>query len=84
MGFCDSSMFCRALLCVHSSLAIILMEKIELLALLYLSSWCLLIVVWLFLAVQRVSLQFAIVVFPIHTNLLLLSKTIRPYFCLDS
>ena len=63
--------FC-ALLCVHSSFAIILMEKRELVALLYVSSWCLLIVVWLFLAVRRVCLQFVIVVFPDHTHLLFL------------
>ena len=29
MGFCDCSMFCCALLCVHSSFAIILMGKRE-------------------------------------------------------
>ena len=32
-----------------------------------LSSWCLVIVVWLFLTMPRVCLQFVIVVFPIHT-----------------
>ena len=57
-------MFCCALLCVHSSFAIILKGKRELVALLSLSSWCLVIVVWLFLAVPRVCLQFVIVVFP--------------------
>ena len=39
-------------------------------ALLCLSSWCLVIVVWLFLAVPQVCLQFVIVVFPDHTHLL--------------
>ena len=39
MGFCNYSMFCYALLYVHSTFAIILMEKIELVALLSLSSW---------------------------------------------
>ena len=34
MGFCDRSMFCSALLCVHSSFAIISMGKRELVALL--------------------------------------------------
>ena len=34
-------MFCCALLCVHSSFAIISMGKTELVALLCLSSWCL-------------------------------------------
>ena len=42
-------MFCCALLCVHSSFAIISMGKRELVALLCLSSWCLVIVLWLFL-----------------------------------
>ena len=41
-------------------------------ALLSLSSWCLVIVVWHFLAVQWVCLQFVIVVFPDHTHLLFL------------
>ena len=44
-------MFCCALLCVHSSFAIILIGKRELGALLRLSSWCLVIVVWLSFAV---------------------------------
>ena len=60
-------MFCCTLLYVHSCLAIILMGKRELDALLSLSSWCLLIVVWLFLMVPWVCLQFVIVVFPDHT-----------------
>ena len=68
MGFCNISMFRCALLYVHSSFAIILMEKKELVALLSLSSWRLVIVVWLFLAVPRVCLQFVIVVFPDHTH----------------
>ena len=41
-------------------------------ALLSLSSWCLVIIVWLFLALQWVGLQFVIVVFPDHTHLLFL------------
>ena len=45
-GTCNCSMFCCALLYVHSSFAIILMGKRELVALLGLYS----IVVWLFLA----------------------------------
>ena len=72
MGFCNCSMFCTALLYVHSSFAIILMEKRELVALLSLSSWCLVIVVWLFRAVPWVCLQFVIVVYPDHTHLLFL------------
>ena len=56
-------MFCCTLLYVHSSFAIILMGKRELVALLSLSSWCLLMVVWLFLPVPWVCLRFVIVVF---------------------
>ena len=44
-------MFCCMLLYVHSSIAIILMGKRELVALLNLSSWCLVMVERLFLAV---------------------------------
>ena len=51
----------------NTSFAIILMRKRELVALLCLSSWCPVIVVGLFLAVQQVCLQFVIVVFPDHT-----------------
>ena len=65
-------MFCCTLLYVHSSIVIILMEKRELIALLHLSSLCLVMVERLFLAVPRGSLQFVIVVFPDHTHLLLL------------
>ena len=61
------SMFCCMLLYVPSSFAIILMGKRELVAFLSLSSWCLLIVVWLFLVVPWVCLQFVIVVYPDHT-----------------
>ena len=49
-----------------------MMEKRELDALLSLSSWCLVIVVWLFLSVPWVCLQFVIVIFPNHTHLLFL------------
>ena len=44
----------------------------ELIALLNLSSWCLVMVEPLFLAVPRGCLQFVIVVFPDHTHLLFL------------
>ena len=70
MGFYNCSMFCCALLYASSSFAIILMGKRDLVALLSLSSWCLVIVVWLFLLVPWVCLQFVIVVFPDHTHLL--------------
>ena len=65
-------MFCCTLLYVHSSIVIILMGKRELVALLNLSSWCLVMVQWLFLAVRRSVLRVVIVVFPNHTYLLFL------------
>ena len=65
-------MFCCTLLYVHSSIAIILMGKRELIAWLGLSSWCPVMVERLFLAVPRGCLQFVIVVFPDHTHLLFL------------
>ena len=43
------------------------MVKRELVALLSLSSGCLVMVVWLFLALPRVCLRFVIVEFPDHT-----------------
>ena len=74
VGVCNCSTFCCTLLYLHSSIAIILMEKRELIALLNLSSWCLVMVERLFLAVPRGCLQFVIVVFPDHTHLLFLLK----------
>ena len=65
-------MLCCALLCVHSSFAIISMVKRELVALLCLSSWCFMFFVWLFFTMPWVCLQFVIVVFPDHTHLLFL------------
>ena len=56
-------MFCCTFLYVHSSIAV---------ALLNLSSWCLVMVEWFFLAVHRGCLQFVNVVFPDHTHLLFL------------
>ena len=73
MGVCNCSMFCCTLLYVHSSIAIILMGKRKLIALLNLPSWCLVMVEWLFLAVPPGCLQFVIVVFPDHTHLLFLA-----------
>ena len=70
MGVCNCSMFCCTLLYVHSSIAIILMEKRELVAMLNLFSWCLMMVGWLFLAVPWGCLRFVIVVFPDHAHLL--------------
>ena len=71
VGVCNCSMFCCTLLCVRSSIAIILMGKRELVALLGLSSLCLVMVERLFLAVPQGCLRFVIVVFPNHTYLLL-------------
>ena len=65
-------MFCCTLLFVHSSIAIILMGKRELAALLNLSSWSLVMVERLFLAVPWVCLRLEIVIFPDHTHLLFL------------
>ena len=65
---CNCSMFCCKLLYVHSSIAIILMGKRELVALLILSFWCLVMVERLFLAVPRGCLRFVIVVFPDLTH----------------
>ena len=75
MEVCNCSIFCCTLLYVHSSIAIILMGKRELIALLNLSSWCLVMVERLFLAVPRGCLQFVIVVFPDRTPLLFKSSS---------
>ena len=73
MGVCNRSMFCCTLLYGNSSFAIILMGKRELGALLSLSSWSLVIVVWLSLAVPWIYLQFVIVVIPDHTHILFMT-----------
>ena len=72
MGVCNCFMVCCTLLYAHSSIAIRLMGKRELVPLLSLSSWCLVMVERLFLAVPRGCLRFVIVVFPDHTHLLFL------------
>ena len=63
VGFCNCSMFCCTFLYVPSSFG---EERAG--CLLSLSSWCLVIVVWLFLAMPWVCLQFVIVLFPDHTH----------------
>ena len=65
-------MFSCTLLYVHSSISIILMGKRELVALLNLSSWCIVMIERLFLAVPWGCLRLVIVVFPDHTHLLFL------------
>ena len=68
MTLWESVIFRYTLLYVPSSFAIIFMGNRELVALLSLSFWCLVIVVWLFLAVPWVCLQLVIVVFPDNTH----------------
>ena len=72
------------LLYVHSSIAIILMGKRELVALLNLSSWCLLMVERLFFAVPRGCLHFVKVVFPDHTHLLFMFDSLTLFQQNDS
>ena len=76
LGFCNCSMFCCAILCVHSSFTIISVGKRELVALPCLSSWLLVVAVLLYLTMPWVCLQFVIVVFPDHTHLLFLYSSI--------
>ena len=73
-------MFWCTLLCVHSSIAIILMGKRELVALLNLSSWSLVMVEQLFLAVPRGCLRFVILVFNFSISLLSRVHGISGYF----
>ena len=56
-----------------------MMGKRELIALLNLSSLCLVMVERLFLTVPRGLLQFVIVVFPNHTHLLFFITSKRPF-----
>ena len=81
MGVCNCSMFCCTLLYVNFSITIILMGKRELIALLNLSSRCLVMVERLFLTVPRGCLQFVIVVFPDHTHLLFLMSRLLCLCC---
>ena len=69
VGVVCLSLFCWALLCVRSDFAIILKRKRKLVALLLLSCGCVVTinVLWLFLTVPRVGLQYVIVAFPDHT-----------------
>ena len=74
MGVCNCSMFCCTLLCVRSSIAIILMGKREMVSLLNLPFWCLVMVERFFLVVPQDGLQLVIVVFPYHTHVLFLGS----------
>ena len=70
VGVLCLSLFCYALICVHSSFAIILKRKRKLVALLLLPYRCILSinVLLLVLVVPWVVLQYVIVVFSDHTN----------------
>ena len=76
---CITNMIGRFFICKLSSRRHVikhakdLMWKRELVALLNLSSWCLVMVEQLLLAVPQGCLQFVIVVFPDHTHLLFFS-----------
>ena len=81
-------LFCYALLCVHSSFAIILKGKRKLAALLLLSYRCIVAtnVLWLLMTVPWVGLQYVIVAFPEPTHffvknaqLLCFAKSIQLY-----
>ena len=75
VGILCLSLFCYALLCVHSSFAIILKRKRKLVALLLLSYRCIVTInfVWPFLAVPWVGLRCVIVVFPDHSHCFMFS-----------
>ena len=70
MGVCNCFMFCCTLFCVRSGVVVVLEGRRGLIALLGLSSWCLVVVGRLFLAVPQGCLRFVIVVFTDHTRLL--------------
>ena len=78
-GIMCLSLLCYALLCAHSSFAIILKRKRKLVALLLLSYRCIVTinVLWLLLTVPWIGLQCVIVVFPDHTHLLFGTKRWR-------
>ena len=70
MGVLCLSLFCYALHYVHSSFAVVLKRKRKLVALLSLSYKCFVTmnVLWLFLTVPWVGLQYVVVVFLDHTH----------------
>ena len=73
----DGRLFMKIRFCNH------LVGMRELIALLSLSSRCLVIVVCLFLTVPWVSLQFVIVVFPDHTHYFWPQNTTTPWLLLS-
>ena len=80
VGVLCLSLFCYALLCVHSSFAM----KRKVCALLLLSNRRIVTITikWLFLTISRVGLHYVIVVFPDHTHLLLVHINLTPSFVL--
>ena len=76
---CCSLAIVRSLPLPGCGIAIFLMGKRELVALLNLSSWCLVMVERLILAVPRGCLRFVIVVFPDHTPLLFMADNEAPH-----
>ena len=76
MGFCNCSMFCYALLYVHSGFVIVWMGKRGVVALLSLYSWGLVIVVLLFLLVPWFCLRLVIVACPDHTQFLFFGNSV--------
>ena len=84
MGVLCLSVLCYALLCVHSSFAIILKRKRKLVDLLLLSNRCIVTVDvrWLFLTVPWVGMQCVIVVFPDHTHINITTSTIFSIHCM--
>ena len=79
------SLFCYALLRVHSSFEIILKRKRKLVAMLLLSYRCIVTIniMWLLLTVPWVGLQFVIVVFPDPTHLVYITVYCNSilYYC---
>ena len=91
MGLLCLSLFCYALIYVHSSLAIILKRKRNRVALLLLSYRCIVTIniLWLFLTVPWAGLQCVIVVFPDHTCILFNCNTDLdfnhcPLYCMEA
>ena len=56
------------------NMSILVLQSSWLIAWLSLSSWCLVMIGWLFLEAQWACLQFVIVVFPDHTHLQFLNE----------
>ena len=77
VGVLCLSLFCYALLCVHASFSNILKRKKKLVALLLLSYRCIVTinVLWFFLTVPWVGLQYVIVLFPDHTHSLFFNQS---------